>query len=102
MTHTPRPWSYWVTRSGRLAEVAAVGGPRLLELSKHRNPNFEDDARLIAAAPDLLEACKELLGCVENAALMYTPEDDEDDEIAEIIASGKYAIAKAEGTEEGK
>lgn len=32
----------------------------IVELSKHNNPNFEDDACLIAAAPELLEALKEL------------------------------------------
>jgi hypothetical protein len=50
-----------------------------------------DDARLIAAAPELLEACK---GFVEQ----FGPyEDDSDKDTRRLLGEMKAAIAKAEG-----
>jgi hypothetical protein len=54
-----------------------------IDISKRHNPHFEDDARLIAAAPDLLEACKAVL----------KSEDLPNSDIIELIVS---AIEKAE------
>jgi hypothetical protein len=66
--------------------MATNGGPYLLP------PNAEANARLIAAAPDLLEACK--------AIAAHIPENDVDIptfagiNLARIV---RAAIAKAEG-----
>lgn len=56
-------------------------------------PNHEANARLIAAAPELLEAIKRLLPMAENNAFEYgaKPEQDED------IIFARAAIAKATG-----
>jgi hypothetical protein len=45
------------------------------------------NARLIAAAPELLEACKRLLGCMNAAGWEGAPDSD----------YARAAIAKAEG-----
>jgi hypothetical protein len=54
-----------------------------------------DNAALIAAAPDLLEACNEMLDLyVEHAEICSTPDDCP--HIA-ILNKAEQAIAKAEG-----
>jgi hypothetical protein len=68
--HTPGPWTYGIRRDGSI----------WLSLGDHKTPKAahyqgdlcatEADARLIAAAPALLEACERLIG---RAA--YTSED---------------------------
>jgi glycosyltransferase involved in cell wall biosynthesis len=55
------------------------------------HPEGWDNARLIAAAPDLLEACKLLLE-FENDF----PEELWSDEYRDAIYAAKYAVAKAE------
>jgi hypothetical protein len=65
MNHTPGPWRYepsipeegvncwWIERVGRPARtIASVDGPQ----GSHTEP----DARLIAAAPDLLDALQRI------------------------------------------
>lgn len=89
--HTPRPW-----RIGPLQEIIAAipkndpeGGFAIAEvygdfgIDPSRDPEAHANARLIAAAPDLLAACKEVLRC---ACLP--------DSWAEPV---RAAIAKAEG-----
>ena len=50
--------------------------------------DFQDNARLIAAAPELLAACEKLVSDVDNF-----------NDLDASIASIKQAIAKAEGEE---
>jgi len=82
--HTPGPWEPQlrpssepdlVTHSGNVI-VASVWGAR-----------SADDARLIAAAPDLLEACKLLLCC-------SLPNDVSGQA---MVREARQAIAKATG-----
>ncbi len=53
----------------------------------------EDNARLIAAAPDLLEACKGLHGALSRMIDKHNPDSIE----AEWLADSHEAIAKTEG-----
>lgn len=87
MKHTPGPWhadeskSFYVFACGSLAEQANVkNGPFVANASTAAN------ARLIAAAPDMLEA---LRGFVEWAELMGT-----DDRNSRLVAA-RAAIARA-------
>lgn len=50
---------------------------------------FISDANLISSAPDLLEACKDLM-CLRLA-------EPDDEEAKAIVGYIKYAIAKAQG-----
>lgn len=57
--HTPGSWTfsrtptYWKICHPSLSTMK---GPKVLAMVLHTNPNAEHDARLISAAPDLLEA----------------------------------------------
>ena len=90
MSHTPGPWHYrrgdeWshsvVTHHGTLPD-GSQNCWTVADINKMREPEHEANARLIAAAPELLEALKRLL-------------TDEDYPQAERVA--RAAIAKATG-----
>lgn len=88
--HTAGPWHY-DEKHGWIYHQQAVLTTYIIANMESGN---EANARLIAAAPDLLKALKLMLlhSCVADAA----PEDkDDDDHLAERLAY--RAIAKAEG-----
>lgn len=109
--HTPGPWIVEV----EAAEVNCYGGMGVTRVKALNAPLFykticadtqyypvapnPEDMRLIAAAPDLLEACKALLVMMDrgpkpdklDAALTWR----QNDELARSMADA--AIAKAEG-----
>lgn len=101
--HTPGPWScfhmpgttspWWTIRDGRniyVAEVDWVDHAVLVE-------EAEANARLIAAAPELLEAAKGL----EQALRLYSGRSHRDHTITgNAVQAVIDAIAKAEGTNE--
>lgn len=61
--HTPGPWKWWTTHEGSHRINPEEGG-LVIASCDTRNPfsyEQEANARLIAAAPDLLEALKDLL-----------------------------------------
>lgn len=78
--HTPGPWEYMsVTKSvwsGRA--ICIMTGSR-----NHPDPEREANARLIAAAPDLLDALQGVLRVADRATAEF--------------AAARAAIAKAEG-----
>lgn len=86
MTHTPGPWEvtdYGVEFEGaRFGEVAFV-------VSKEREQfeATEANARLIAAAPDLLSALEDFISALDGGAVNYDY----------LAASARAAIAKARG-----
>lgn len=89
MSHTPGPWrvadrfNVWTSDSVG-CEVARV---EVESLDDDNLGQAEADARLIAAAPDLLAACEELL--------IYL--GDWDDPENETCVAARAAIAKAKG-----
>lgn len=58
MAHTSGPWRVERLASGDFGIVYNDDGNWLAEVYDEDDPNAEDDARLIAAAPELLEALK--------------------------------------------
>lgn len=108
MAHTPGPWEFVLHDDGDTSGVtfeirmgSRLGGANGWEpqhqieyeaASNEESPDqfteAEDNARLIAAAPDLLEALRGLVGLFDDP----TPYDS-----ATTINAARTAIAKAEG-----
>ena len=84
-THTPRPWT---VREYPQYTWDVLGPPR----TENGNFKYEADARLIAAAPEMLEKLIEL-----HAHLVHVDRFG-DSEAAEVIAA---LIAKAKGEQNG-
>jgi hypothetical protein len=95
--HTPGPWGYRhnsdygdfiLTSAG---DIQIIGGCGCCESPFLDGDNPEADARLIAAAPELLEAVRELV--------LIATGDWADEEGLTAIYNANAAIAKAEGEE---
>lgn len=108
--HTPGPWvsARDFDENGRRAKVTTIavccdfviGLPAAYEGGNYRDGDPsgdpEADARLIAAAPDLLEALKALAGLYPSAEEMN---DSDEYSVTEIdwVEIARAAIAKATG-----
>jgi hypothetical protein len=95
-SHTPGPWNYdWFnspTVKGELVlEVYALNDPRRLVRVNDSMENSEANARLIAAAPQLLAMAKNLLEAID-----YNGESDTQEVIGDKVEL-RAAIARAEG-----
>ena len=95
--HTPGPWAISIADPHRV--VLANGSSKGLEVAQAKEfvPQYREqslaNARLIAAAPDLLEALQTLLGWVEAWDVGFLFDDEWPADEAKI----KAAIAKATG-----
>ncbi len=103
--HTPGPWHTgegvpysqtvqmkvcgWDRRPDATGHDYFACGPRV-----RTEEQAKADARLIAAAPELLEALKRLL---EHAEWVGTPRGYSWDDFKDVIDPARAAIAKAEG-----
>ena len=90
--HTPAPWKLADGHSTRVLLINGAGGQAVGEFVDTRNP---DDARLIAAAPDLLTALIGAENCIARA-LPHLPPDTLAVYCGEWLATVREAIAKAE------
>jgi hypothetical protein len=102
--HTKGPWRavggdelVFVERPN-IAHVGVTGGnaykaPFVVVGNPGHRGSDEADARLIAAAPDLLEALKQVLGWIDS----WDPNFTQDEEWPETRHHVNAAIAKAEG-----
>ena len=104
--HTPGPWTVLPeeadkdylrirgTRLGARYKVANVHMPRLWEsnyvLRDRENAESQANARLIAAAPELLEALQKMLPELRGLSIVS-------DTAAEMLREAEAAIAKATG-----
>ena len=90
--HTPGPWEIEGTpRSGW--DIFSLGEERRYITSdpmRERAINYERDARLMAAAPDLLEALEKVVSFVDAGQGTWTVEEQQ---------KARAAIAKAKGEE---
>lgn len=90
MTHTPGPWTLKQVR-----DVTDEYECFLHPLDLHIHDRISDaDARLIAAAPDLLEACEEIQRQVGPEGLKLSADRPWQ---ADIIKKVFAAVAKAKG-----
>lgn len=90
-THTPGPWEVSEGRGFRSIK-ASDGGHVIASDQGEFTGNWEANARLIAAAPDLLEAAKHTLSVLEGTG---TKIEGRENFIG--IPALRAAIAKAEG-----
>ena len=101
-THTSGPWeaNLVINQMDHPGSTVAVCGfvpPRQWMVFSSEFPGDEEaDARLIAAAPDLLEACK--LSLFYSGGPMRNETKSQRVERLDVCARTKAAIAKAEAT----
>jgi len=101
--HTPGPWK--ISDGAILCQnVNAYGNFHIARFDRGDSDNTGEDlanARLIAAAPELLAALKDTL-CLAEAYFDTLPDDGEaqDHYMTCVIELARNAIAKAEGREE--
>lgn len=81
--HTPGPW---VVSHKKRHKITKESGLVLANAVKCSNPNYEANARLIAAAPELLDALKDMLDYYGTASANV-----------EFLTKARAAIAKATG-----
>jgi hypothetical protein len=100
--HTPGPWFAASEGSYKVASVTSNTGIYADTLPEAAQ--IAADARLIAAAPDLLEALKDIHArLTEHPAYAELTEDEEEDiggdtaELSYLARMARTAIAKAEG-----
>jgi hypothetical protein len=91
MEHTPGPWT-GRTIVGKLFEITDSDGEPVLRVRSGMMPT-QPDARLIAAAPDLLAALEAL---AEQTAMNF-PEMRPDSHHGAILERARAAINKAKG-----
>lgn len=92
-THTPGPWNYKVqgfkiSIGNKDTGATKNGHDYTTAIIEDNSSQAEANARLIAAAPELLESCIELLGFIER----NFPSED-----GEAIFDARTAIHKAQG-----
>lgn len=93
--HTPGPW-HAGTMSGDVFAIKKRGTIPVCAVPEDGSPNWEADARLIAAAPELLLALNRICDKV-HAAFSQTSLKCAAQTLDSIDEIAKAAIAKAEG-----
>lgn len=99
--HTPGPW-HFVDSPLKTGWLIVVGGNYLADVHKHIGTTADDvrdesNARLIAAAPELLEALESLLAVSECADETGYVEDCGFVDLEKVQANARAAINKAKG-----
>ena len=99
-THTPGPWEYRPSKTGHCAVWPCGCSERVADVYAPLDDRFaapaQCNARLIAAAPDLLEACKAARDTLDR--LMGDTDLDDDTSLEmRTFKMLNVAIAKAEG-----
>lgn len=96
MTHTPGPWQIGgelISKEGSNLEIASVWSKSANRRFSPSQSEADANARLIAAAPELLEALQTLLDKVDHKR--YNVRTDLDFFLAD--AAAQTAIARATG-----
>lgn len=93
--HTPGPWAYRPSNDGHFIAGAGENSGYLAEVRQCRSKqDIRADARLIAAAPDLLAALKAILSEVDGPEKPYSSDSWLP---AHLVKAACSATAKAEG-----
>ena len=97
--HTPGPWTVTrVSKSTIVKDIYISASPERIarvcvSSTAQSIAEYEANARLIAAAPDLLEALNRLLPMAEDGIFQYGGKTGDDDD----IVFARAVIAKATG-----
>ena len=93
--HTPGPWR--ASELGVLSDkLTSYGNWYVCSLIDPDNEEHKANARLIAAAPELLESLEDLLSNLDEMGLATMPGDTFEN-MRETVDRARAAIAKAEG-----
>lgn len=101
--HTPGPWTFLKDYDNEGKSSARIGGTiegdgwniaRIWKDAAELECKYEANARLIAAAPELLAALKDI---AKQARLCMQYANAYDGQLIQAIANADAAIAKAEG-----
>ncbi len=88
MNYTKGEWK--VVKDGNFRDIIAEKGKVIASVSKYHYPDqFEDNAHLIAASPEMYEALKELLAGLNNPRPVFLRESMDKCEKALLKAEGK-------------
>ena len=100
--HTPGPWES--RGKGVFASGRRIGGFEVMGAAQKYGPSDKANARLAAAAPDLLKACKWFMQQLDDSVLVRDiSRDGEPDWTMRMLrftvslSEGSEAIAKADG-----
>jgi tellurite resistance protein len=84
MTHAHTPGE-WHTNSGQVYSLDETRGATIALVSDHHGPDVQQaNARLIAAAPDLLAALKSI-AAILNLPVQYTSSQSADQDVAQVL-----------------
>ena len=101
LKNTPGPWSYKIHGATNSPMITAAGLNIAVLFRTTIHPSDEDqslaNARLIAAAPDLLEAAKEACRALWNTAEVERSEGREDGTFNKAWTALSAAVLKAQG-----
>jgi len=98
MSHTPGPWTVSERFNPNDSLRMVVGGPMDAWIAKTTGSHSEDNARLIAAAPEMLEALQ-LAAPILNEVGYIGQSNWTDEQITKAFHAVRAAIAKATGGE---
>ena len=93
-THTQGPWTTYI-KGGADGWIAAADGN--LIACAIRDENMQSNARLIAAAPDLLAALERLAAQIVESVIYDEARKGQDPQLLADVEAAKIAIAKAKG-----
>ena len=94
--HTPGPWKAVYSEYGEEIWFGGNDGPGMWEIEgaeAYLPGDHDEQARLIAAAPDLLTALRATVACLRgfNASADFGPLDDE------AVSAGLAVLARIDG-----
>lgn len=101
--HTPGPWTVHSCEVHPHHEIIAECGRRIATQNDYHDGQDKANARLIAAAPELLDALKEARSMLETASRYFPKSIHNSDRFSllNVLANTvNPAIAKAEGEEQ--
>ena len=98
--HTPGPWTYTNERGcfRIIRQNAPEHSMSLIAMTSGQSWIDEDNARLIAAAPDLFRFAQQIFNAIDTGILHF--ETPADETLATVLTKGRAATSKAKKEKE--